>query len=138
VLEAPVVVRQQRRVVAAELIGAQQQFGEIHHAGALALRFVFGVDPDELPARGIARVLECRRPVALVLVLVDEPLDLARHPAGLVELHGLDDFLDEPQLVLAIEDLEALRQIRLAPVQAQQPVRDAVERAHPHGPAGHT
>ena len=36
-----------------------------------------------------------------------------------------------------IEDLEALRQIRVAPVQAQQPVRDAVERADPHRRARH-
>ena len=67
-----------------------------------------------------------------ILVVIDEVLDLARHPARLVELHGLHDLLDEPQLIFAIENLEALRQARVAPVQAQQPVRDAVERAHPH------
>jgi hypothetical protein len=51
----------------------------------------------------------------------------------LVEVERLDDLLDEPQLILAVEDLEALRQAGFAPVQPQQPMREAVESAEPHG-----
>jgi len=56
------------------------------------------------------------RPAPLVLVVVDEPLHLARHPAALVELGRLEDFLDEALLVLGVEDLKALAEVRLAPV----------------------
>ena len=44
------------------------------------------------------------------------------HPARVVEVQAADDLLDQPLLVLAVEDLEALRQSGFAPVQAQQPV----------------
>ena len=42
----------------------------------------------------------------------------------------------QPRLVLGVEDLEALRQPGLAPMQAQQPVREAVEGADPQRAAG--
>ena len=126
------VVREDRRVLEPQLVRAQQQLREIHHARALALRFVLRVELDQLPARRVVAVLQRRRAMAFILIVIDEVLDLARHPARLVELHGLHDLLDEPKLIFAIENLEGLRQPRVAPVQAQQPVRDAVERAHPH------
>ncbi len=135
--EALAIVPQDFRAVAPQLVRAQQQFREIHHAGALALRFVLGVDADQLAARGIVGILERRGAEALILVVIDEPLDLARHPARLVELHGLDDLLDEPELILAVEDLETLRQVGVAPVQTQQPVRNAVKGAHPHPATRH-
>jgi hypothetical protein len=40
--------------------------------------------------------------------------------------------LDQRLLVAGIEDLEELRQARVAVMRAQQPVAQAVERAHPH------
>jgi len=76
-------------------------------------------------------VPEVLRAVALVLVVIDEPLHLARHPARLVVLGRLQHLLDEALLVLGVEDLEALGELRLAPVHAQQAVRDAVEGADP-------
>ena len=93
-----------------QLVRAQQQLREIHHARALALRFVLRVELDQLPARRVVAVLQRRRAMAFILVVIDELLDLARHPARFVELHGLHDLLDEPQLIFAVEDLEALRQ----------------------------
>jgi hypothetical protein len=126
------VVLENLRTIAPQLVRAQQQLREIHHAGALALRLVFLVDLDELRAGRIAGILQCARTEAFIFIVVDEPLDFARHPAGVIELHRFHDLLDEAQLILAIEDLEALRQVGVAPVQAQQAMRDAVERAHPH------
>ena len=49
----------------------------------------------------------------------------------------MHDLLDEALLVLGVEDLEALRQAGLAPVQPQQAVRDAVEGADPQRAARH-
>jgi hypothetical protein len=138
VAEAVPVVPQDLGPVAPQLVGAQQQLREIDDTRALALGLVFHVELDELLARGVARVLERGGAVPFVLVVIDEPLDFAWHPPGLVQLHGLHDLLDEPQLVLAVEDLEGLRQVRVAPVHAQQAVRDAMERAHPHRAARHT
>ena len=42
------------------------------------------------------------------------------------------DALDHAHLVVRVHHLEAFRQSGLAPVQAQQPVREAVEGADPH------
>jgi len=39
-------------------------------------------------------------------------------------------------LVLGIENLESLGQSGIAPMQAQQAVRESMERAYPHGAAG--
>ena len=68
-----------------------------------------------------------------VLVPVDEPLHLPGRPPGLVQLHGLQDALDEPQLVIGVEDLESLRQARFLPMCAQQAVRESMKGANPHG-----
>ncbi len=74
---------------------------------------------------------------AIVLELVDPVLHVARHVARLVQLLLADHLLDQPLLVLAVEDLEARRQAGQLVMQPQQPVRDAVEGAHPHGAARH-
>lgn len=57
---------------------------------------------------------------------------LARRPLLLVEVHGFDQTLKQAQLVLAIEDLEILRQIGVHMVRTQQTVRQPVEGADPH------
>src|SRR5690349_19944784 len=69
------------------------------------------------------------RTLYLVLAVVDEPLQLARHPAALIELRGLEDPADEALLILGVEDLATLGGLGLAPVDTQQPVGDDVERA---------
>ena len=130
-------MRDQRRLVAPDLVGAQQELGEIHHPGAPAGVLVGAVDADQFAAGRIAAVLDVLRPVTLVLLRVDEPLHFARYPAGLVKLQRADHLLDQALLVFLVENLEALRQAGLAPVQPQQPVREAVEGAHPHRVHGH-
>ena len=71
------------------------------------------------------------RAQALILLGVDEPLDLLRHPAAVVEFEVLYQALDEPQLVVRVDDLEVLWQICLAPVAPQHAVCEAVEGADP-------
>jgi len=67
---------------------------------------------------------------------VDEPLYFARHPTGLVEIERFEDFAQQSRLIFRIQDLETLRQACLAPVQAQQAVRESVKSTDPHRAAG--
>ena len=78
---------------------------------------------------GLVSCVERVGSFALVLGRIDEPGGLARRKARLVQAQRADRALDQALLVVAVEDLERLRQPGLAPVLAQQPVRDAVERA---------
>ncbi len=64
-----------------ELVGAQQDLGEVDQPGAPAQVLVGLVDLDLGAQIGIALVLDVLRPQALVLAPIDEPLDLARRPA---------------------------------------------------------
>ena len=106
--EAPLVVLAQRGVVAHQLVGAQHQLGEVDHAFALALRFVGLVDPTSRGfARRAPRCPSARRPSSLLRRWTRSP---ASAVALLVEVHRLDDALDGGELVLRVEDLEALRQ----------------------------
>ena len=111
---------------------AQQQFGEIDQAGALAADLVFLVHAQLRAAVQISvGHLQMLRPTTFVLLRVDPPHQLARRETAFVEFEIGADALDQPQLVVGIEHLEALRQFRFLPVQAQQAVRDAVEGADP-------
>jgi hypothetical protein len=78
-----------------------------------------------------------RRAQPLVFLPVDVPLCLLRRPARLVELQLAAHALHQAQLVIAVEDLEILRQARLLPVHFQQAVGEAVEGADPHAVGGH-
>ncbi len=130
-LEALLVVGQQIRIVAPQLVGAQKQLGEIHEPATLADFLVGGIERDHLPAVRVPLVVEVLRPQALVLLRIDEPLDLLGHPAAVVDLEILQQPLDQPQLVVRIDDLEVLRQLRFLPVPPQQAMRQAVKRADP-------
>ena len=95
------------------------------------------VEIDHLPPARVAFVAQILRPEALVLLRVDEPLDLFRHPDVLVELERAQHAADHALLVLGVHDLEAFGEAGFAPVDAQQPVRQAVERADPEVPRRH-
>jgi hypothetical protein len=131
VREAPLVVGAQHFVAREQLEAAQQQLGEIDRALAVALRVVLRVDLDEA-ARILVQRLDLRCAQALVLVGVDEVLHLARRVLLVVHAERLHHALEQRQLVLGVQDLEGLRQSRVAMVRAQQPVAQAVEGAHPH------
>ena len=53
-------MREQLRLVAPQLEGAQQQLGEIDDAGLRAGGLVGRIEPDELAARRIAPILQHR------------------------------------------------------------------------------
>ena len=134
VAEARLVVAAQRFVALQQFKAAQQQFGKIDHAFALALRFVFGVEADA--ARGKVVVgLGLRGANALFLVRVDEVGQLARREFLVVDVEVFQQALDRRQLVGRVENLKQRRQAGLAVVRAQQAIAQAVEGADPH-PAG--
>ncbi len=109
----------------------QQEFGEVDETGLLAGVLVEPVQVDQLPPVLVTAVVDVIGSPALILLLIDEILDLARHPRGLIEFEVAAHPPDQPLLVLGVYDLKCLLQARLAPVPAQHPVREAVERADP-------
>jgi hypothetical protein len=130
--ETLAVVVEDMRLVQPQFVRAQQQLGEIHQPGAIA-GFLIGLI-DAQPG-GLYRVvvgLNVLWAQALVFLAVDVPHRLTRRPLLLVNVQRLDDALEQPQLVVAVEDLEILRQVGLQVVGAQQAVRQAVEGADPH------
>src|SRR5271167_3689444 len=114
---------------------AQQQLREVHDARALTSFFVRLVDLDQLAPGWITIVLDVFGAVTLVLLRVDEPENLARNPARLVQIERLQYLAQDARLILGIQDLKALRQTCFAPMDAQQPVRQAMKSPQPHGAA---
>ena len=123
---------QQAWVVAPQVEGAQQEFGEVDDPGAHAGGLVGFIDAAHGRQEQIAAGLDMLRAQAFVFLAVDEPLRLTRRPTLLVEAQLADHPLDQALLVIAVEDLEGLGQARLLPVRPQQAVRQAVEGAYPH------
>jgi hypothetical protein len=78
-----------------------------------------------------------RRAQALVFLRVDVPLGLLGRPARLVELQFTAHALDQAQLVVAVEDLEVLRQPGVLPVRLEQAMGQTVEGADPHAVGGY-
>ena len=130
--EAPLVVLEQAGVVAPQIQRTQQQLGEVDDAGAGAGLFIGFVDLQLCGEEQITAGLDVAWTQAFVLLRVDPPLRLARRPALLVEAELADHPLDQALLVVGVENLEILRQLRLAPVSTQQAVGQAVEGADPH------
>ena len=127
------VVFQQRRRFQQGFVRAQQNLGEIHQAGTLAADLVLLIHLQLRPGVGIAhRNLNGGRSPAGILLGIDPPHQLLRRKAGVVQLQIGDHALDHAQLIVGIEHLKAFRQRGILPVQAQQPVRDAVEGPDPH------
>ena len=129
--KAPLVMLAHRVLVAQQLVAAQHQLAEVDHALALALGLVELVEIDLAPLILVARA-HLVRAQSVLLAAGDEPLQLLRGIALLVDLVLLAQALDRAELVLHVEDLEALRQVGQLPVRAQQPMAQAVEGADPH------
>ena len=114
----------------------QQDFGEIHQPQALAGFLVGGIDAQQGLLVEIGALRHMPGAPRLVLVPVDVPLQLPGHPAGLVQVQVRQYPAHDAKLVLAVDDLEGLRQPGLLPVHPEQAVAESVEGAHPHAAAG--
>ena len=82
-------MRQQFGVIAQQFVGAQQQFGEVDEAAALADFFVATGTRRSSGAIRIAVVVKMLRPQALVFLRVDEPLNFLGYPAAVIDLQVL-------------------------------------------------
>jgi hypothetical protein len=129
--EAPLVVLAHRVVVTQQLVAAQHQLAEIHHALALALFFVQLVDLDlAAVSSSRASTMLGRRPSSL-----QPAMNHCSCLAGKRSSSTLCCFIRRlmaRQLVLRIQDLETLGQVGQLAVGPQQPVAQAVEGADPH------
>ena len=133
--KAPLVMLAHRGVVAQQLVGAQHQLAKIDHAFALALVFVDLVQLDLLFQRRVWRAVLTHHVLSAQAVLLaagDEILQLLGRVAFLVDVELLAQALDGRELVLRVQDLKALRQIRHLEMRAQKTVAQAVEGANPH------
>ena len=72
------------------------------------------------------------RAPALVFLRIDVPLSLPGGPSRFIELQFAAHPFDQSQLVVAVQDLEILRQPGLLPVGFEQAMGQAVEGAQPH------
>ena len=135
--EATLIMATQAIVVAEQLQHPQQHFVEVHQAAALAGFFVAEVDLLHGLHEQIAIGVHVLGTQALILLAIDKPGGLTGRPALLVQPQFLDHPFDQPDLIIRIDDLEALGQARFLPVGAQQAMGNAVEGAHPHAVGGH-
>ena len=131
VAKATLVVLAHRGVVAQDFIAAQHQLTKVHHAFALALRFVQGVELDLFSRLFVARH-HVGRAQAIFFAAADEVLHLLGRVTVGVDVVLLAQALDRRELVLSVENLKGLRQTRHHMVGAQKPVAQAVEGADPH------
>src|SRR5690606_10165589 len=106
--EAALVMAADLGVVADQLQGAQQQLVEVHQPATAAQLLVGVVDLLHGGEEQVAMRLDMLGATALVLLAVDEPLGLASRPAAVIQAKVANDALDQAQLVVGIEDLEAL------------------------------
>ena len=131
VAKAALVVLAHGGVVAQHLVAAQHQLTKVHHALALALRFVQGVELDFFARFFVARH-HIGRAQTVFFAAADEVLHLLGRVTVGVDVVLLAQALDGRELVLGVQDLKGLGQTGQHVVGAQKPVAQAVEGADPH------
>ncbi len=124
-------MREQVRVVAPEFVDPQQQLAEIHQSAALAFLLIDRVNLSVLALDRLAVVGQIGGTLAFVFAAVDEAGGLLRRPFLLVQIQAARHPLQQPGLIVAVEDLEGARQPGFLPVLAQQAVGDAMKSADP-------
>ena len=72
-----------------------------------------------------------------VLLTIDKPLRLFGRPARFIEIEFPTNSLDHPQLIIAVENLELLRESCFAPMCFEESMRKTVESPHPEAVGGH-
>ena len=113
-------------------MGAQQQLGKVDQPGAIARLLIGLINAQPGLLHRIAVALDMMWAQPFVFLAVDVPHRLTRRPLLLIQVHRFDQALQQAQLVLAVEDLEILRQTGVKMVRAQQAVRQTMEGADPH------
>ncbi|MNV86012.1 hypothetical protein D3C71_1800090 [compost metagenome] len=106
--EALLIVSEQAWVIAPQIECAQQQFGEVDDTGTQAGGLVGLIDTAHGCQEQVAAGLNVLRAQAFVFLAVDEPLGLTGRPTLFVQAELADHPLDQPLLVIAVENLERL------------------------------
>ncbi|MPM61990.1 hypothetical protein SDC9_108855 [bioreactor metagenome] len=130
-LEAALVMVAQMGIVTQQLVAAQHQLAEIDHTFSLALLLVELVDLDLFAGVRISGH-DIAGAHALFLAARDEVHQLLGRKALVIDIELLAQALDGRELILGVQNLERLRQLRGLIVGAQQTVAQAVKRAYPH------
>ena len=130
-VETVLIMAAQHFVALQQLVAEQHQFGKIDHALALADFVVFGVTFDQA-ARVRVGGFDSICPQAAFLLRVDKALQSTRGDNFFGDVEGFQQAFDQRELVAAVENMKRGGQTRVAVVQAQKAVAQAVERAQPH------
>ena len=133
VAEAPVILVEHAGVVLEDLDRVHQQVAEIGRvqlAEPLLVRLVEQAALAVAEGAGVTLGYAVGRQ-RLVLPAIHEVGEGARRPALVIEVLGLDELLDEPDLVVGVEDGEIRLQPHKLGVAAQDAHADGVEGAKP-------
>ena len=135
--EALLIMRQQIRVMQPQLVSPKQNFAEVDHAIFLTRLFIQLIQLLHGTRQRVCRGDHVRRPAALVFLGIDKPLDLLGRVAGIINIVVFHQTLDHTQLVVAVQNLEILRQSGFLPVLLEQAMCEAMKRADPHAVRRH-
>ena len=118
-LKARLVMGPQGFIVPKHFIRAQHQLGKVHHPFTLALLLIELVNLQAFFAVWVVGTgLQIFRALTIVFGTRNEPLDLLWGEALLIDIELLQNAFDGRQLVLGVEDLKGLGQVREFPVRA--------------------
>ena len=131
--EPPVIIRQDVVVGPQHLDHMQQQVAKIRRVELLQPGLVGRIQHPGLPAREIP-LLRRRHPVRrdpAILPPLDHPHQRRRSPPLRVDVRGLHYLLQQPQLVVRVQDREAARQPHQRGMAPQHPRAQRMERPEP-------
>ncbi len=131
VTEAFLVMRTQIRIPRQYFVAAQQQFGKIDHAFAVALLVVFGKNLPQFFGMAVIGI-HAIGAQSLFLAVVDVSLHLTWRIPLVVHVHQLHQAFDGRQLIGRIQNLEHCRKPGFTVMHAQKTVAQAVKGSHPH------
>ena len=101
---------QHLRTLEPQLVSAQQQFGKVHQAGAVAGDLIRPIHLQHGPGKQIpGRGIHMRAAQPLVFLCIDVPHGLLGRPAGLIQPQIPAHALDQAQLIITVQYLEILR-----------------------------
>ena len=131
--EPLVIVSEYVRVLAQQRHRLEQQVAEVDGVQNLEARLIGGVElaPATVDIGACLALGDLGRPQTLVLPAIESGGELAGRPALLVDAVGLDQLLDQAQLVVGVENGEVALQADEFGMFAQHANADRVEGAEP-------
>ncbi len=109
----------------------QQNLTKIDQPVTLTVLLIDVVELVQLTGKGVGRWDDMSGTTTFVFLAVDVPLDLFGWITTVVDIVLFHQALDQTYLIIAIQNLEVLRQLRFTPMLLQQPVSKPVEGTDP-------